>query len=85
MDERIQSRGVSLVSKCCCCVTSERETLNHLFIQSDLAKEVWGHLMSCTHVVFTGSTVQNLIYDYYHWVHFLWVSGDLEGAMPDPL
>lgn len=62
MDERLQSRGVSLVSKCCCCVTSERETLNHLFIQSDLAKEVWGHLMSYTHVVFTGSTIQNLIY-----------------------
>lgn len=34
-----------LVSKCCCCTIPKRETLHRLFIQSDLAKEIWGLFM----------------------------------------
>lgn len=64
VDERIQARGISLVSKCCC-VIPERETLHHLFIQSELAKETWSHFKACTRFQFTGSTIQSLVFTWF--------------------
>lgn len=43
VDDIIQVKGVVLASKCVCCVSSHRETVNHLLIESEIAQEVWGH------------------------------------------
>lgn len=40
LDVNIQAKGIMLASKCICCVEAKRETLPHLFLESDLAKEV---------------------------------------------
>lgn len=41
MDTRVQSRGISLVSGCHCCRDRSEETLFHLFILSEVARQVW--------------------------------------------
>lgn len=41
VDVMIQSRKVSLASKCVCCVNPNIETLDHLFVTSDMAVRVW--------------------------------------------
>lgn len=41
VDTRVQSRGISLVSGCHCCRDRSEETLFHLFILSEVARQVW--------------------------------------------
>lgn len=38
---RILSQGVFMVSRCSCWKTYQEESLTHLFLNSELAKEVW--------------------------------------------
>lgn len=37
----IQTRGITLASRCRCCSTPQLESLRHLFIQSKVARAVW--------------------------------------------
>lgn len=41
IDTILQSRGFSLVSKCECC--GDVESAMHLFVEGDMAREVWDH------------------------------------------
>ncbi|XP_060170720.1 uncharacterized protein LOC132601662 [Lycium barbarum] len=41
IDEVVESIGIPIVSKCCCCHTAQIETINHLFLCGDLATKVW--------------------------------------------
>lgn len=38
---RIRSKGIILAARCRCCVNPSVESINYLFIQSDISKEVW--------------------------------------------
>ncbi|KAL9683059.1 hypothetical protein QQ045_014873 [Rhodiola kirilowii] len=40
-DDTILSCGLSLASKCRCCAHPASESLQHLFVQSDLASQIW--------------------------------------------
>lgn len=41
VDELIQSRNISLASKCFCCANPGIETIDHLFVYSEIAIKVW--------------------------------------------
>lgn len=41
VDTRVQSRGIYLASGCRCCRDRSEESLVHLFIYSDIARQVW--------------------------------------------
>lgn len=41
VDCHIRPRGITLSSRCRCCRTHEEETLDHLFVESQVAREVW--------------------------------------------
>lgn len=49
VDEKIQSKGIMLASKCAYCVAARVETIQHLFFESDLAKKVWRHFSAILH------------------------------------
>ncbi|KAL9679405.1 hypothetical protein QQ045_017264 [Rhodiola kirilowii] len=40
-DDNISRCGISLASRCWCCINRKREEMEHLFLQSDLAKSLW--------------------------------------------
>ncbi|MQL68590.1 hypothetical protein Taro_000888 [Colocasia esculenta] len=42
VDSRVSDLGVPLASRCSCCASTSSEDLNHLFINSDLARILWG-------------------------------------------
>lgn len=37
----IKKRGIPIVSKCWCCRTAQEESIEHLFLQSEIAVTVW--------------------------------------------
>lgn len=41
VDSRISTKGVYMASKCRCCKTFSQETISHLFLHSEVAREVW--------------------------------------------
>lgn len=41
IDSRIIGKGIQIASKCHCCKNNSLETLSHLFLQSEIAREVW--------------------------------------------
>lgn len=43
VDAKVQWRGVSLASKCRCCLVSGSETRLHLFVNGEAANSVWKH------------------------------------------
>ncbi|GAV63429.1 zf-RVT domain-containing protein, partial [Cephalotus follicularis] len=43
VDQNIQRRGISLASKCRCCLNSNVETFEHLLFQGDVAVNIWGY------------------------------------------
>lgn len=49
MDCNIQRRGIPLASKCVCCATPKTKTLEHLLVQSDIAKNLWSHFAHKLH------------------------------------
>lgn len=36
-----QKKGINLASKCACCFKPKTESVDHVFVASDIAKEVW--------------------------------------------
>lgn len=53
VDCQIRSKGIIVASRCRCCVNPSEESINHLFIQTDIAKEVWqrfGNIFRIPHV-----------------------------------
>lgn len=42
--DQIQTKGIRLASKCLCCSEHDKESIDHLFIKSELAMEVWNYL-----------------------------------------
>lgn len=49
VDENVQAKAIILASKCVCCGLAHRETVLHLFFESDIAKEVWSHFATKIH------------------------------------
>ena len=45
MDAKIQWRGVSLASKCRCCISPKEETRLHLFVNGEAAIGVWSFFL----------------------------------------
>ncbi|KAJ6813372.1 uncharacterized protein M6B38_143775 [Iris pallida] len=43
VDERLTGIGFKLASKCVCCAMPSRETLDHLFVNSETMKPIWSH------------------------------------------
>lgn len=41
VDCRVRTRWVIMVSRCRCCTSPQEETLTHLFMHSEMAREVW--------------------------------------------
>lgn len=50
VDENIRTLGIPILSKCVCCSLPKLESASHLFVQGDLAKEVWCSFSSIQHV-----------------------------------
>jgi len=42
--DQIQTKGIRLASKCLCCSEHDKESIDHLFIKSELVMEVWNYL-----------------------------------------
>ncbi|KAL3648874.1 hypothetical protein CASFOL_005277 [Castilleja foliolosa] len=42
-DDRIQRKGITLVSRCSCCVIPQNENVQHLFLKSEMAATLWDH------------------------------------------
>lgn len=61
VDDNIQAKGIILASKCTCCMEAKRETLTHLFLESDLAKEVWLHFSRKLSKPYHASSIDQLI------------------------
>lgn len=38
IDDAIKKKGITLASRCCCCVQPTSEIIHHLFITSDMAR-----------------------------------------------
>ncbi|XP_058071239.1 disease resistance protein At4g27190-like [Magnolia sinica] len=71
MDETFKTRGIPLASKCACCVGNPLirpacESLQHLFLQSNLAGIVWGHFQS----IFRLPSLPSLSVQ--HWLRLWW-------------
>ncbi|KAI3446364.1 hypothetical protein Pfo_003029 [Paulownia fortunei] len=47
-DIRLQRKGLQLASKCQCC--SSLESIQHIFISGDCAREVWDHFANTFHI-----------------------------------
>lgn len=43
VDERVQSRGVSMASYCDCCFYKVMESIDHVLRLGDVANHVWEH------------------------------------------
>lgn len=41
VDCSVETRGIQMVSRCRCCSQSQTESLQHLFVQSEIAMAVW--------------------------------------------
>ncbi|KAL0355214.1 UNVERIFIED_CONTAM: hypothetical protein Sradi_3968300 [Sesamum radiatum] len=44
VDDRLKQKGITLVSKCCCC--EAEETVPHLFFHNEQSLEVWGYFVA---------------------------------------
>ncbi|KAL0433013.1 UNVERIFIED_CONTAM: hypothetical protein Slati_2635600 [Sesamum latifolium] len=54
VDARFKSKGVHLASKCPCC--REEENLQHVFLNSEAIREVWGYFGGFFHITTTPDT-----------------------------
>lgn len=67
MDVNVQRRGIAMASMCLCCANPSLETIEHLFIKSDLACAVRKHFAGLLHR-------QNHVRSVEHWLH-AWSNG----------
>lgn len=67
MDCNIQRRGIPLASKCVCCATPKTKTLEHLLVQSDIAKNLWSHFAHKLH--------KKMNFRSFHHLCRLWLQG----------
>ncbi|KAL0445257.1 UNVERIFIED_CONTAM: hypothetical protein Slati_2248400 [Sesamum latifolium] len=49
VDERLRDKGLPIVSKCLCCHQSE--TIQHLFLNGEVIREVWGYFGALFHLI----------------------------------
>lgn len=62
VDSNIQRIGVNLCSACSCCQVTQRESMNHLFLHSDLASNIWSHFSSAG-LPLEGNSITAFIYN----------------------
>lgn len=43
VDSNVQSRGIPIASRCVCCARPTVETLDHLLVNSNMARSMWDH------------------------------------------
>lgn len=44
IDSCVQQKGICLASKCNCCQSPQVESVNHVFVSSDVARKVWAEM-----------------------------------------
>lgn len=60
-DYKVQSIGIQLCSKCHCCTQPHRESLHHLFIESETASYIWSSLSNEGFLIEDRSSLKALI------------------------
>ncbi|KAL9667813.1 hypothetical protein QQ045_002181 [Rhodiola kirilowii] len=84
-DDNISQCGIPFPSKCRCCASPDVETLHHIFLDSDLARQIWttGHRLFDIRPPLTVRMLwflwfqQNNISTYLDGVRLLWVCSSL--------
>lgn len=66
MDRNIQTRGIPFVSRCVCCCSPKIETLDHLMLNSDIARFTWDHF---AHKIQVCQRAQSIGHMYRIWVN----------------
>lgn len=60
VDRNIQRLGIQISSKCSCCQAPQGESLNHLFIHSELAVHIWSYFQA-KGITLAGNSVATFI------------------------
>lgn len=50
VDTRVQSRGIQVVSGCRCCTARSEESIVHLFLSSQVSRQVWNYFAKTFHL-----------------------------------
>ncbi|KAJ6843370.1 uncharacterized protein M6B38_296285 [Iris pallida] len=66
VDERLTGIGFKLASKCVCCAMPSRETLDHLFVNSETAKPIWSHFAQSLNIPNEADTISKLGVSWLH-------------------
>lgn len=67
VNDNIQRRGISFISKCSCCSNFRQETMGPLFLHSELAQGLWGFFDDQLHTNIQAPTVVQFIRRWLHW------------------
>ncbi|XP_060202921.1 uncharacterized protein LOC132631356 [Lycium barbarum] len=62
LDANLARFNIDKGASCCCCRTACIETGNHVFAQSELAKQIWQIMTRPLGISITGSTVQTILW-----------------------
>ncbi|XP_012853645.1 PREDICTED: uncharacterized protein LOC105973170 [Erythranthe guttata] len=66
LDDKIQTRGIPLVSRCLCCVSPQTENIIHLFFRSEVAIAVWRYFSHKLHKPYIGLIGFQLLRNWLH-------------------
>lgn len=61
----MQKRGVQLASKCYCCNKGEQETVDHVFMHSKLAQQLWRRFGDALQVPVRFTSISNFVSSWY--------------------
>lgn len=53
--------GISIVSRCLCCVNGGEETLVHLFLTTPIAVKLWRYFITCVGLNMDGQNLSTII------------------------
>lgn len=67
LDERVHQRGVMLASKCSCCRQGNIESIDHLFVGSDVAQWVWCNFAKLLYKLVIARNIQQLFKSWLQW------------------
>lgn len=66
VDANIQTKGIALASRCVCCANPKLETMDHLFINSDIAIQFRKAFAPKLHKCVTVNSVHHLLHSWLH-------------------
>ncbi|KAK0606889.1 hypothetical protein LWI29_005714 [Acer saccharum] len=83
VDERVQTKGVSLVSACDCCSQRQTESIDHIFSQGEIAAQVWSYASKDLGVLLTHNwTWKSRVLNWFRYAKKSSVTGTLIGLIP---